>query len=131
MPRQPDQPFFEAGGQVHPLHLVDILNGDEGDAVQTTQNLAFPELLMLYLAPGHEVLLLLRQLGRGGAVPIVLDPFAGSGTTGVAARRLERDFIGVELNPEYRSMAMMRIFWTEPDFEQMELSPGLKPDTGS
>ena len=65
---------------------------------------------------------------KGG---IVLDPFAGSGTTGVAARRLERDFIGVELNPEYRSMAMMRIFWTEPDFEQMELSPGLKPDTGS
>ena len=35
----------------------------------------------------------------------VLDPFAGSGTTGIVAARLGREFVGVELNPEYAEMA--------------------------
>jgi DNA modification methylase len=35
----------------------------------------------------------------------VLDPFAGSGTTGVVALRLGRSFIGIELSPEYAEMA--------------------------
>ena len=39
----------------------------------------------------------------------VLDPFAGSGTTGVVAKRFGRNFIGIELNPEYRQMAVERI----------------------
>jgi DNA modification methylase len=34
----------------------------------------------------------------------VLDPFAGSGTTGVVALRLGRSFIGIELSPEYAAM---------------------------
>lgn len=32
---------------------------------------------------------------------IVLDPFGGSGTTGITAKKLQRDFINIELNPEY------------------------------
>lgn len=39
----------------------------------------------------------------------VLDPFAGSGTTGVVAKKLGRKFVGVEINPEYREMAIARI----------------------
>ena len=39
----------------------------------------------------------------------VLDPFCGSGTTGVVALRLGRSFIGIELNPEYVEMARRRI----------------------
>lgn len=39
----------------------------------------------------------------------VLDPFAGSGTTGVAAKRLGRNFTGVEINPAYCKMAADRI----------------------
>ena len=39
----------------------------------------------------------------------VLDPFAGSGTTGVVAKRLRRDFIGCEINPDYVQMASDRI----------------------
>jgi DNA modification methylase len=39
----------------------------------------------------------------------VLDPFAGAGTTGVAATKLAREFIGIELNPEYADMAKRRI----------------------
>lgn len=40
---------------------------------------------------------------------LVLDPFAGSGTTLVAARRLGRRHLGIELNPEYVAMAELRL----------------------
>ena len=39
----------------------------------------------------------------------VLDPFAGSGTVGVVALRLNRGFTGIELNPEYVELAESRI----------------------
>lgn len=39
----------------------------------------------------------------------ILDPFAGSGTTGVVALRHDRSFIGIELNPAYCEMARNRI----------------------
>jgi len=40
---------------------------------------------------------------------IVLDPFMGSGTTAVVARKLGRNFIGIELNPKYIKMAEKRL----------------------
>jgi len=40
---------------------------------------------------------------------IVLDPFMGSGTTGIMAKKLLRNFIGIELNPSYVEMARNRI----------------------
>lgn len=40
---------------------------------------------------------------------VVLDPFSGSGTTGAVAVRLGRDYIGIELNPEYNKLAEKRI----------------------
>ncbi|MGI0083691.1 MAG: DNA-methyltransferase [Nitrososphaerales archaeon] len=40
---------------------------------------------------------------------LVLDPFIGSGTTAVAALRLDRHFIGMELNEEYYKVAVDRI----------------------
>lgn len=39
----------------------------------------------------------------------VLDPFTGSGTTGVVAKRLGRNFVGCEINPDYAKMAADRI----------------------
>jgi len=39
----------------------------------------------------------------------VLDPFMGSGTTGVAAIQLGRKFIGIELEPRYFDIACERI----------------------
>lgn len=36
---------------------------------------------------------------------LVLDPFTGSGRTGIAAGRLGLDFVGCELNPDYHAMA--------------------------
>ena len=40
---------------------------------------------------------------------IVLDPFMGSGTTAIVARSLNRNYIGVELNPEYIKIAQKRL----------------------
>lgn len=40
---------------------------------------------------------------------LVLDPFMGSGTTGLVARRLNRNYLGIDLNPEYVELANKRI----------------------
>ena len=40
---------------------------------------------------------------------VVLDPFMGSGTTGVACKNLNRNFIGMELDEDYFSIAKERI----------------------
>ena len=40
---------------------------------------------------------------------VVLDPFLGSGTTAAVARQLGRHYIGIELNPEYCTLAEKRI----------------------
>lgn len=45
----------------------------------------------------------------GTSAAVVLDPFAGAGTVGLVAERLGRDFIGIELNPDYVAMARRRI----------------------
>lgn len=39
----------------------------------------------------------------------ILDPFMGSGTTGVAAVRMERAFVGIEIEPKYFDMACRRV----------------------
>ena len=40
---------------------------------------------------------------------IVLDPFMGSGTTAVVAKKHYRNYVGIELNPEYIQIAKKRI----------------------
>lgn len=40
---------------------------------------------------------------------VVLDPFTGTGTTAVVARRLRRDFLGIELNPSFTKLAEDRL----------------------
>ncbi len=53
---------------------------------------------------------------------LVLDPFAGSGTTGVVAKHLARNFIGIELNPEYCRMADERIRAATVQHEQLTIT---------
>ena len=45
---------------------------------------------------------------------LILDPFAGAGTTGLVATRLKRRFIGLELNEDYATMARHRIYDDAP-----------------
>ena len=53
---------------------------------------------------------------------IVLDPFMGTGTTGVATKALDRNFIGIELDKDYFNFAKNRIEQTLIDswFEKLE-----------
>ena len=66
-----------------------------GDKAHPTQK---PEALL------HRVILATTRPGD-----VILDPFFGVGTTGAAAKRLGRRFIGIEQNPGYASLARARI----------------------
>lgn len=71
------------------------VNGERGDKPHpTTKPLPLMrELVSLFSDPGE----------------LVLDPFAGSGTTGVACRQLGRRFLGWELNADYHAIAARRL----------------------
>lgn len=53
---------------------------------------------------------LVEPMVLGGSAPgdVVLDPFAGAGTTGLVALQHGRSFVGIELNPEYADLARRR-----------------------
>jgi DNA modification methylase len=57
---------------------------------------------------------------------LVLDPFLGSGTTAVAAKRLGRKFIGIEISPDYCSIAKSRIQAEQKGITVAELKRGQK-----
>ena len=60
------------------------------------------------------------------AAGTILDPFMGSGTTGVAAIKLGRRFIGIEIEPRYFDIACRRIeeAWKQPRlFEEPKPKP--------
>lgn len=58
---------------------------------------------------------------------IVLDPFCGSGTTCVAAKKLNRRFIGIDINPEYCETSNQRIRETEIGVPVKEQRIGQRP----
>jgi adenine-specific DNA-methyltransferase len=61
--------------------------------------------------PTQKPVELLRELIQLSTGPndIVLDPFAGSGSTLVASSQLRRRFIGIELNPHFHKIALKRL----------------------
>lgn len=81
-------------------------NGRNKRSVWTVATRPFPE---AHFATFPEQLIepcILAGCPEGGTV---LDPFLGSGTTLAVAKRLGRNGIGIELNPEYAAMAERRI----------------------
>ncbi len=77
--------------------------------IYTTKNLNFSTVKPLKLM---EYLCVLTKTPTGG---IVLDPFVGSGTTCMAAKKVGRDFIGIEKEEDYCSIARARIEAIEPN----------------
>ena len=71
------------------------LKGSDGKKVHPTQK---PEALL------HRVLLASSKPGD-----VVLDPFFGTGTKGAVAKRLGRDFVGIEREQDYIAAASRRI----------------------
>lgn len=54
---------------------------------------------------------------------IILDPFMGSGTTAIASKKRGRDFIGIEISPEYVSLSERRF---KESFETLPLFRGIE-----
>ncbi|HXR88325.1 MAG TPA: site-specific DNA-methyltransferase [Stellaceae bacterium] len=93
------------GIQMRSDWLIPLCGGQErlkrdGKKAHPTQK---PEALL------HRVLLASSKPGD-----MVLDPFFGTGTTGAVARRLGRQWIGIEQNEEYIAVARERIAAIEP-----------------
>ena len=61
--------------------------------------------------PTQKPVKLMSRLIHASTTPacVILDPFMGSGTTGVAAVQMGRDFIGIEREPKYFDIACKRI----------------------
>lgn len=55
--------------------------------------------------------MILAGCPRGG---VILDPFFGAGTTGVVAKKLGMQWLGIELNPDYIKIAQERVDSTTP-----------------
>lgn len=58
----------------------------------------------------------------------ILDPFMGSGTTGVAAIQRGKKFIGIEREPKYFDVACMRIEQTAKERPLFDAEPERKPE---
>lgn len=70
------------------------------------------------------------ECGSADTVPcVVLDPFSGSGTSGMVATEMGRRYVGCELNPEYAEMSRIRIeSWKKRDaVKAVASTAGQKP----
>lgn len=65
---------------------------------------------------------------QAGMPQTILDPFMGSGTTGVAATNLRRSFIGIEKDPAYFDIACRRIEQAHNQRPLFDAAPVRKPE---
>ena len=77
-----------------------VINAEKHKTIHPTEK---PEKLL------ERILLIASKEGDA-----ILDPFMGSGTTGVVAKRLNRNFIGYEISKEYFDIANVRIGIVQP-----------------
>lgn len=61
------------------------------------------------LHPTEKPVDLIKKILMANTGDIVFDPFAGSGTTAVAAKQLKRNFIGIEISEKYCKIAEDRL----------------------
>lgn len=90
---------WQKGG--HGVYCADIEWSNQGRRTEGIDNLS--------VHPAQKPASLMRWCIERTKADTILDPFMGSGTTGVAAVRAGRKFIGVEVVPEYFNVACRRI----------------------
>ena len=78
--------------------------------VEITKDNHHPAVYPLYIV--QELIKLLSKEGS-----IVLDPFCGSGTTCLAAKNLNRQYLGIDINEEYVKLSKERLQKTDYQFE--------------
>jgi len=66
---------------------------------------------------------LIDRIISSTSAQIILDPFSGSGTTAIVAMCLKRNFIGIELSPDYCKMSENRIERNKKQPELIKLRP--------
>lgn len=99
----------EGGQQVHPPGISHDLGGGRFRNSRSVWTIATHAFVGAHFATMPEELArrcVLAGSRRGG---VVLDPFAGAGTTGVVAKEAGRGFLGIEIKKEYVEMAERRI----------------------
>jgi len=102
--------FRQKNGQTKPLSSIGKPIAEHGQrfniweisAEKSNSNRFHPAMFPVSLAQDH----IISWSNEGDTV---LDCFLGSGTTGVAAKLLNRKFIGIEINEEYLNIANKRI----------------------
>ncbi len=117
--------FGLGGGDFRPQHEI-LLYGNHGGACAAGANVgnvwefAVPfrgRMLHVAETPVDLICQAVRFSSKGGG--IVLDPFLGSGTTMIAAEQLHRRCYGIEIEPRYCDVAVMR--WQEHAGQQATL----------
>ncbi len=96
-------------GQSPQHHRSSINYGKRGRNKRTTWSIPTKPFKAAHFAVYPEQLVetpILAGCPEGG---LVLDPFMGAGTTAVVARKLGRNYVGIELNPEYIEIAEKRL----------------------
>lgn len=108
-PTRSHEHLFLLSKSEHYRYDVDAVRGANGRRLRTLWEINTKAYSEAHFAtfPPELVSRCLRLGSQEGDV--VLDPFAGSGTTGVVAGGLGRRFVGIELNPDYVAMARRRI----------------------
>ena len=107
------------------LYWQKLMGGDfsDGELAWTSRDRALREFTKCPKAAGSEhptqkpVELMKWCIGFVPNAHTILDPFMGSGTTGVACVKLGRKFIGIEIEPKYFDIACRRIeqAYKQPD----------------
>jgi len=75
--------------------------------------------------PNEKPVSLMEYLIGKSPARTILDPFMGSGTTGVACAKLGRSFIGIEIEPKYFDIACRRI---DDAYKQADLFVAAPPE---
>jgi site-specific DNA-methyltransferase (adenine-specific) len=119
------KPEFKESANFRPNHMEKALNGEDGNPfgryqpINNNHPTVKPVAIMKYL-----IQLVTPQGGK------VLDPFNGSGSTGMAAVELEYDYTGIELDAKYVDIATKRIeAWWEKTHPQAFTNPLFTQET--